>query len=427
MTFDEISDWLIAEIASWILAQPLNYYHRRAPYMSDIKYLIRFSMTCKRVFCVINRSENAQVIWSPLDIGTLIPWNNKDIETQTTTKLLCSLNIIRHCHVLSMIKGLTNAHILELTNLMQNIRELEIELPPVFSMIPRIDVDYRDIFRSIESLKKLRYLTITGAWSCKYELVPMKFPSTLCKLVLGNFDVSKLIGKSLETFESITSLTLSECSGDMCRAIASFPAITSLSMWHYDGHHTREEFQKIWKSCTRLEEINVSGETCHLYLEDGVLKNLKRLMLDIRETDERLWDIVSRNCLNLVELCIRNPEPTFTDISSLKSLKKLQVLKISLFGHVHGRISTAFGELGKSDGVPFTTLVLEGVKSNLQEFFSSRRCSRLRHINFMYCSFKDTRFNTFVDNIRDSIKHVELLSCKGEFVFPLFELQEKMR
>lgn len=417
--FDDVSDKIVANIASWLLAMPSN----KTPNMQRVRDVIRFSVTCKKMFRIINRSEcDAFDIWSTIDVAVLI--REKVFFPAEKQRAMAAQMItipqIRFFQRLSWCPSLTAAHILGLIISMPKLRVLEIQPrdpeprdDSLRSVIPKKFlhkgmINSRRIFTSIGSLKNLRSLTLIGRENKDLDL-SFEFPSTLCDLCIHNTDLSRIKKKCSDArFESIRSLKFIGCTGNLIHAIVSFSAITSLSI--FGGNLIRAETQKIWETCTLLEEIDIGGDRCCFSLESfeksPCSKNLRKLKLNISVSDERFWEVVSRSCSNLKELRIVRPALTSSDIRALKSLKNLHVLEIidryvsNFDGH-----SEAFGELGESDGVPFTVLSLSDIDCDLQRLFSSRRCRQLREIEVNHCLFSEQCITAIS---RESIKSFKL-------------------
>lgn len=426
--FDQVPDYLIAEIAKWMMMKTPDHT------LSDVANLLRFSETCKRIFRVINESEFAFDVWSTVDIAALVREKSEDPDDedmiQEMTELMISVPRIRLFQNLSLIHGLANGNILGLVISMPNLRKLSVELNEAAACSDSVKrairqehqkkfegmIDSRRILESIESLENLRYLRLATDWRHKsVDLVPIKFPSTLRDLRLKGVDASELCRG---TFESIKSLTLEDCDGDLTRVFRTFPAITSLSIACHGRPLMKEDPQKIWEMCTRLEEISIKSEpTIFLSLESfersECSKNIRKFSLNNSSVEETVWCTVIRSCPNLVEICMTNPKPTPADIKNLATLKKLRVLQMD-FKNESEDYSTAFSELGKSvDAAPLSKLVLQSAhKIDLREFFSSRRCHQLREIAFYECSFHKDCIASLVDNLRGgSLKHVHLFFC----------------
>lgn len=430
--FDDASDWLIKDIAKCILTFPDGC--EQDLHLASARDAIRFSVTCKRMSNIINRSID---IWSNVDVGAII--REKSIRLQNFVEVALSIMRAPHTRLfrkLSRIDGLANGYILGLMISMPNLRHLELCLgrrsmcdDSLLSAIPleyhkklkNVFIDAHKMIEHIESMSDLRCLSIQGypLFEIVSEYIPIKFPPTLETLELNNIDFSNFIGECKESFGSIRSLSILNCMNDITRMIGSFPGLTSLSIcnhWHAGDDGSRN----IWDTRSRLEELRIvdseSDNFFETFAESPRLETMRKLTLFLeRPKCKVICDTVYRVCPNLEQLFVFHPKLSSKDVSALANLKKLHILKIDCDDD-GDEFSLEFLKLGESDGaVPFTEITLHSVNFNIKRFFSSRRCRQLRRATFYGCKLDNDDMATLIENSRGSLERLSVNFCRGDY------------
>lgn len=424
--FDDIPDDMIAEIAQWILATRR---HESFPRVIAIRDMMRFALTCQRMFRILN---NSWEVWSVIDIGAIIHERSKYVYSKELIIAAEMLSIpqIGMCRRFSLVNELPNAHILALMLSMPRIKKLEIGFGSlmrcdrsIFEEIRSKDIrlrlnkmlmmtkeDFRHVQDMIESLTELEYLKYSGISYPDMSIDQFLLPPSLRKIVIEFANVNNMFGK---TFEMVRSLTIENCVGDISRVIESFPMIKSLSIRAHRNPLRKEESSLIWKTCAHLEELKLSASMNSSLSMESFVRSTTLKKLNLNVSGSGVWETVCRNCPNIVELHMGGQIQTDpTDIRALIELKQLRILE--MFSRIPNdeKIVAAFSDLGNSDGVPFTKLKLKFVHVDIRNFFASRRCHELYKIVFWVCSFSNPCISDLIENARDSLKILKIMNCE---------------
>lgn len=386
--FDDTPDMLIADISCWLLSRTIV--QRPSPDMSNMRDLMRFSMTCKRIHRTIISSDYSYEMWSIVDIGKLI--DDRDVkrklsrfceETVTSRNIIekiVALPQISMCLNLSLIYGLTNAHILALIRSMPRLRTLELELYKREKCTESLGltetvVGSRNVLEAIKTLCDLDSLSIITTRDHSMDLT--------------------WLPRKLRRFERIdlSQSTTNESLGRVFRDIENFSNLISLSIIT-PKIFTDNDLDDILRTCTRLEELEISeyphGNPIALFMDSFsrnvvTVKNLKKLSLDISSV---AWNIICDCCPNLIELHMSTTTAPAT--SCLRKLSKLRILEICC--KCDCAVLCELKKFGHSDGVPLTRLELQNVECDLGELFSMPRCSELRELVITKCVLRSSHF-----------------------------------
>lgn len=416
--FDNVPNEMIAYTASWIIMP------KEPPTDEAMRYLMRFSMTCKRMFSIITRSDFSCDIWSRVDIARFIRlehgWDRA--KPRKIASQLAVLPQIRWCERLSISYQATMPQIFALISLMPNINKLEVMLcdqelgdseliKAVGSKLMVNSMNPNQFLKTIGSLKNLESLniydnrvfqihpaTLRGLALNVYTFFrkcmrafyadPIQYchPATLRDLTLWGINMCTFFGECMKPFESIKSLSLMSCSG-ISDKIQLFPSITSLVIERRSGTLSLKDSQMIWENCKLLKEVTMitmagSWLSMRTFEKSSFTKNLTKLHLRVKDPhDHGIWEIVIRCCPNLIELYMCSPMQTPDDIRSLTELKKLQVLGVNCDPNSE-RLSSAFLEFGESDGIALRKFELlyselDTTEFDLTRFMTSHRFSQL--------------------------------------------------
>jgi hypothetical protein len=408
--FDAVDDFVIEEIALWLLA-PM--YAGESPTERMVRDLSRFAATCGRMFRIIYRPPHSCEIWKLVDVGALI---GEMIPSKI--ELMESLPQIASCSKLSMPFGTLNSTAVSLIRSMPNLTDLGVD---VCGEIQLGSSDVTDAIRSLRSLTRLRIRGIE-------EVDPTGFPKKLADLDIRDTVTCRLFGANGTSLVSVESLSLGFGSDDyvahLSDAIRACPSVTSLKLDLGHKEIWPEEMATIWETCTGLREISISfAGDCSMALDEfersECCANIEKLSLDIAE--ENVWSRIIRRCPNIVELSMAYPRPSARDIGELSALKRLEVLRVDCFGDDDelDAFSESFDKLGRSDGIPLKRIALTFVKFDLGGFFSSRRCRGLREVSFSDCTIRGEDIAALADNARDSLVSLEVSRGNEWSIVPL--------
>jgi hypothetical protein len=208
------------------------------------------------------------------------------------------------------------------------------------------------------------------------------------------------------------------------QAVRACPEITALMVHVFSGRLTQEDLNYILGTCKNLQRLCVNSADDHLSFACLESSPCARSLTSIkvnRKLAPGSVEIISRCCPAIEELSVHGVGPA--DARAMASLMRLRVLQVmcDLEQDQGPELSEAFTTLGNTPGAtPFTKLVLESVKFDVTEFFSSRRCSALRALVLDGCNeITEQAMQALATNVRDSLESLMISWVPTLLIVPL--------
>lgn len=415
--FDQVSDDVITEIASWLIA-PRRSCH--SPSLRQLRDLGRFSSTCNRFRNLCRSSE----LWQGVDIGEVL---GTRLEREESAKKVAALPQISACHRLTEIPGVTALTFLSLVRAMPRLRDLEAPLTEE-------GFTATEMLEAIGALRDLVRLRLNSSASGRSIAVGLALAPTVKSLEL-NISIggsSVLFPPGVGQFRSVEKLAISEVHTGISSAIRACPCVTELDVEAESWLSTLEadEAAAIWDTCAGLTSLSLSCPSGSIALDrleiSKCAKVLRKLHLDVGGTSEEdRCSVICRSCPNLADLKIVSPALWPSDVRAISMLSALESFSAVFDTRSPAEeMAVAFAQVGRSGGVPFKRLEFKSAVFDPSEFFSSRRCSRLEEISHNNkTQFPEHSLQILAENAGEHMKTVTF-SAHGldAFVLPLLEI-----